>query len=59
MNEKPKRKLRVIVADDHPTVLRMVKQILDAHSHIQVVGEAQDGRHAVTLVEALKPDVAV
>jgi CheY-like chemotaxis protein len=59
--EKPTtvRSLRILIADDHPTILQMVKQILTAQPGFEVVGEARDGQHAVTLAEALKPDVIV
>jgi DNA-binding NarL/FixJ family response regulator len=51
--------LRILVADDHPMILRMVKEILEAEPHLQVVGEATDGPQAVTQAEALRPDVIV
>jgi DNA-binding NarL/FixJ family response regulator len=51
--------LRILVADDHPMILRMVKQILEAEPHLRVVGEATDGPQAVTQAETLKPDVIV
>lgn len=51
--------IRILVADDHPTILAMVKGILKAHPGFEVVGEARDGRHAVSLAESLKPDVVV
>ena len=51
--------IRILVADDHPTILEMVKNILKAHRGFEVVGEARDGQHAVSLAESLKPDVIV
>src|ERR1700737_1574157 len=51
--------IRILVADDHPTKLEMVKRILKAHHGFEVVGEARDGQHAVSLAEFLKPDVIV
>jgi CheY-like chemotaxis protein len=51
--------IRILVADDFPTILQMVKQILNAHPGFEVVGEAPDGHHAVALAAALKPDVIV
>jgi DNA-binding NarL/FixJ family response regulator len=51
--------LRVLVADDHPIILRVVKEILEAEPHLHVVGEAKDGIQAVTQAEALRPDVIV
>lgn len=54
-----KSAIRILVADDHPTILEMVKGILTAHPGFEVVGEARDGAHAVSLAEILKPDVIV
>ena len=51
--------IRILVADDHPTILEMVKSILKAHRGFEVVGEARDGEHAVSLAESLRPDVIV
>jgi DNA-binding NarL/FixJ family response regulator len=51
--------IRILVADDHPTILEMVKSILKAHRGFEVVGEARDGQHAVSLAQSLKPDVIV
>lgn len=51
--------IRILVADDQPTILEMVKKILKAHHGFEVVGEARDGQHAVSMAESLKPDVIV
>jgi DNA-binding NarL/FixJ family response regulator len=53
------RNVRILIADDHPTIMKMVKRILNAHVGFEVVGEACDGHHAVTLAETLQPDVIV
>ena len=58
-NPTARRSLRILIADDHPTILQMVKQILTAEPGFEVIGEARDGQDAVTLAEALKPDVIV
>jgi len=54
-----KRNVRIVVVDDFPAILQLVKSILNAHAGFEVVGEARDGYHAVALAEALKPDVIV
>jgi len=58
-NNIRERHVRILIADDIPTILQLVKNILNAHPGFEVVGEARDGDHAVALAEALKPDVVV
>jgi hypothetical protein len=40
-----KRNVRIVVVDDFPTILRLVKDILNAHPGFEIVGEARDGHH--------------
>jgi CheY-like chemotaxis protein len=58
-NNYKSRYVRILVVDDFPTILQLVKDILNAHPGFEVVGEARDGHHAVALAETLKPDVIV
>src|ERR1700676_5071286 len=51
--------IRILIADDHPTILDMFKRTLEPHHGFEVVGEARDGQHAVSLAKSLKPDVIV
>ena len=48
-------KTRILVADDHPIVLRGLKTVLNAQPDCEVVAEATDGEQAVAL--ALSEDV--
>jgi DNA-binding NarL/FixJ family response regulator len=48
-------KTRILVADDHPIVLRGLKTVLNAQPDCEVVAEATDGEEAVNL--ALSEDV--
>jgi DNA-binding NarL/FixJ family response regulator len=51
--------IQVIIADDHHLVRQGIRAILEKTEDIEVIGEAEDGQEAVTLVEKLKPDVVV
>ena len=50
---------RVIVVDDHPIILQMIRRLLAEQPNFEVVGEATNGAQAVILVQILKPDVVV
>ena len=52
-------KIKVLIADDHPVTRAGVRSILEDDSIIEIVGEAKDGREAVNLVDAKKPEVVM
>jgi two-component system chemotaxis response regulator CheB len=49
--------IRVLIADDSPTMLKMYAALLSSAPDIQVVGTAKDGAEAVELARTLQPDV--
>jgi two-component system response regulator NreC len=51
--------IRIILAEDHAVMRRGLRLVLEGQKDFQVVGEASDGREAITLAEFLKPNVAV
>ena len=51
--------IRVLVADDQDIVRAGLRMILDAQAGIEVVGEAANGREAIALARALRPDVCL
>jgi two-component system, NarL family, response regulator NreC len=51
--------LTIILADDHKVVRRGLRVLLSGEPDFQIVGEAENGRDALNLVEETKPDVAV
>jgi two-component system, NarL family, nitrate/nitrite response regulator NarL len=55
----PEGRIRVIVADDHPLVRKMVSTTFLPYAHIDVIAEARDGVEAVEEAKKLKPDVVI
>src|SRR5215510_8657076 len=51
--------LRILLADDHTLVREGLKKIIEAQPGWQVVGEAADGRQAVSQALELKPDLVI
>jgi two-component system nitrate/nitrite response regulator NarL len=51
--------IRVLVADDEPLFVEMIKAMLAAERGIDVVATALDGRQAAGLAADLDPDVIV
>lgn len=51
--------IRVLLVDDHTILREGIRSLLAEHEHLQVVGEASDGREAVEKVEELQPDVVL
>ncbi len=52
-------KIKVFIADDHTVVRDGLRALLEAQPEITVVGDASDGRQAVSQVMALNPDVVI
>jgi DNA-binding NarL/FixJ family response regulator len=53
----PGRKIRVGIVDDHPIVREGLRKLLELEDDMEVVGEADNGRTALELVEDVQPDV--
>ena len=53
------RKVRILLADDHDGIRKVVRSVLESHPRFEIIGEAIDGRQAVEEAVKLKPDVVV
>jgi DNA-binding NarL/FixJ family response regulator len=53
------RTITVFLADDHTIVRQGLAKLLEVEPHFKVVGEAENGRQAVSMVEALKPEIVI
>ncbi len=52
-------RIRVLIVDDHAMVRRGMRDFLDLHDDLEVVGEASDGVSALDATATLLPDVVV
>jgi two-component system response regulator NreC len=53
------KRIQVLLADDHLVVRKGLRAILERQSGMEVLGEAADGREAVSLSERMTPDVVI
>jgi DNA-binding NarL/FixJ family response regulator len=51
--------IRVLMVDDHPTVLLGLTYVLDAHPDLQVVGAERDAQRGMESFQRLRPDVVL
>jgi DNA-binding NarL/FixJ family response regulator len=51
--------IRVVIADGHALVRAGIRQLLEGHSRIRVIGEAASGEEAVELALQAAPDVVM
>lgn len=51
--------IRIVIADDQAVVRTGLRLILEAQPDLEVVAEATDGHHAIEIVKAHSPDIAL
>src|SRR6516162_1860044 len=57
--KKAKKRIRVLIVDDHPAVREALALRIGRQSDLEVCGEAADMSEALHLIASTKPDVAV
>ena len=55
----PKKKIRVLIVDDHHLVRAGIVSLLSRHKDIEIVGEAANGMEAVQQAKATSPDIVL
>jgi DNA-binding NarL/FixJ family response regulator len=50
-------KKKIVIAEDHTILREGLKALLTTNPEIEIVGEAEDGREAIWLVEKLDPEM--
>ena len=53
------KRIRVLLVDDHEMVRMGLRAYISTDDSIEIVGEAANGRQAVDMTAALKPDIVL
>jgi DNA-binding NarL/FixJ family response regulator len=53
------RRLRILIADDHPLSRGGLRQVIEVKSDCEIVAEAGDGESALESIRKLQPDIAI
>jgi two-component system, chemotaxis family, protein-glutamate methylesterase/glutaminase len=51
------KKTRVLIVDDSAFMRKVLEEIIRTDAKLEVVGQAKDGREAITMAQSLQPDV--
>jgi len=54
-----KKRIKLLLVDDHPVVRKGISSCLARHEHLQIVGEAADGVEALKKARELMPDIVL
>jgi DNA-binding NarL/FixJ family response regulator len=54
-----KKRLRVLIADDHDVIREQIQEIICRHPQVEVCAFAKDGMEAVDKASHLKPDFVI
>ncbi len=55
----PPRTIGILIVDDHPVTRTGLRSLIESAADMRVIGESSDGREAVTMCLAVKPDVTL
>ena len=50
-------KIRTVIVEDEPVARKRIKRFLAEDAEIEIIGECEDGRDAVNVIDSLKPDL--
>lgn len=53
------KRIKVLLAEDHTIVREGFRKMLELEGDFEIVGEAQDGRQAVALIQKIRPEVVL
>ena len=58
-NARDSGRIRILIVDDHTLLRQALRVMLESEEHLEIVGEAVNGREAVDEVARLRPDVVL
>ncbi|MDQ3020969.1 MAG: response regulator transcription factor [Bacteroidota bacterium] len=56
---KQEKKIKIIMADDHPLFRNGLRQVIEEDENILILGEADNGQSALDLINEFNPDIAL
>ncbi len=57
--ELPPKRIRILIADDHPLIIAGIRHTLEHLDDIEIVGEAHTGPELLQLVDRRRPEIAL
>lgn len=57
MQTKPRKKITILIAEDHPVTIQGVCAIIEKANDMEIVGKVEDGAQIQPMVAKLRPDI--
>lgn len=52
-------KIKILVVDDHPEILKGIRALLDTVEEFEIVGEAREGQESIEIIKENIPDIVL
>lgn len=51
--------LKILIADDEVGIIQLIKKLISTEIACEIVGETTDGMNALSIIEAVRPDIVI